>query len=79
MGEQPAECSKLERHQANLYLLCRVCKDKIVTKRGYANAKLCSDYEETLQEFYGILPNEDEKVSCVSICYIIIFDTFSFQ
>ena len=73
MEEQPGE---LERHQANLYLLCRVFKSKVVTKRGYVNAKLCSDYEETLLEFYGILPNEDEKVSC-SFCFfsfVFIFD-----
>ena len=53
----------MELHLTNLYKLCRVCSGKVVTKRGYVNAKTCSDYVDLLRTCFRILPSEDKDVS----------------
>ena len=54
----------MELHLLNLYKLCRICGGIVVTKRGYVNAKTCSDCVDLLRTCFGISwPSEDKKVS----------------
>ena len=52
----------MELHLLNLYKLCRICGGIVVTKRGYVNAKTCSDCVDLLITCFGILPSEDKEV-----------------
>ena len=53
----------MELHLTNLCKFCRVCGGKVVTKRGYVNAKSCRDYVDLLRTCFGILSSEDKEVS----------------
>ena len=53
----------MELHFPNLYKLCCVCGGKVVTKRGYGNAKACSDYIDLSRTCFGIWSSEDKEVS----------------
>ena len=45
-----------------LLKFCRLCGQKIVINRGYVNPKTCGDFQEVLQEYFGIYPDEDQEV-----------------
>ena len=53
----------MKLHLTNLYKLCGVCDGKVVTKRGYVNAKTCSDYVDLLTTCFWILLSKDKEVS----------------
>ena len=53
----------MELHLINLFNLFRVCCGKVITKRGYVNAKTYSNYVDLLRTCFGILPSEDREVS----------------
>ena len=53
----------MELHLINLFNLFRVCGGKVITKRGYVNAKTCSNYVDLLRTCFGILSSEDREVS----------------
>lgn len=69
----------MENHVIKLHKHCRVCKKKIVLKKGYVNPKACTDFTDTLKNACGILPNEDQNVSLISFkdfMYCIVYTKY---
>ena len=50
-------------HLKCLGKLCRLCGNKIVTGRGYVNAKTVENYKDLLTEKFRIEKDENKKVS----------------
>ena len=53
----------MDYHLKCLGKLCRLCGNKIVTGRGYVNAKTVENYKDLLTEKFRIKKDENKKVS----------------
>ena len=53
----------MDYHLKCLGKLCRLCGNKIVTGRGYVNAKTVENYKDLLTEKIRIKKDENKKVS----------------
>ena len=53
----------MECHLKCLGKLCRLCGNKIVTRRGYAKAKTVKDYKDLLMERFRIKTDENKEVN----------------
>ena len=53
----------MDYHLKCLGKLCRLCGNKIVTGRGYVNAKTVENYKDLLTEKFWIKKDENKKVS----------------
>ena len=53
----------MECHLKCLGKLCRLCGNKIVTGRGYINAKTVEDYKDLMMEKFRIKTDENKKVN----------------
>ena len=53
----------MECHLKCLGKLSRLCGNKIVTGRGYINAKTVENYKDLMMEKFRIKTDENEKVN----------------
>ena len=58
----------MEEHKSLLVTFRRLCGRTVVVNRGYFNPKTCANYQEVLQNIFGIYPDEDHE-----ICYQVIY------
>ena len=58
----------MEEHKRLLVKFRRLCGQTVVVNRGYFNPKTCVNYQEVLQNIFGIYPDED-----IEICYQVLY------